>query len=117
MTPTLAQQLWFLTGIKLKFYPQVLYHSDLLVVSFLKCCQFGPGYQSNNKHIMFFQDPYQLDFSIMYMFLFFISTIWITGGQININIFSPRLTYHHENKSTTSGNNANISSEESRAIE
>ena len=66
---------------------------------------------------MFFQDPYHHDFFIVYVFLFFISTLWITGGQININILSPRLTYHHENKSTTSGNNATISSEENNEIE
>ena len=81
--------------------------------------QFGLSNQSNNifNLNMFFQEVYNHDLFALYITMFFLSTLWIAGGQLNINVMSPRFTYHHQNRPTNSGNNANISSEENNAIE
>ena len=56
------------------------------------------------------------DFAILCT-IFLISTIWLSGGNINIQLFNFTFDNHNEDRSITAGTTAKTNQEENNALE
>ena len=56
------------------------------------------------------------DFTVLCI-IFLISTIWLSGGNINIQLFNFSFDNHKEDRSITAGTTAKTTQEENNAVE